>query len=101
MASVSLAADGRIAVSGDLLFGDAVAAREAGRALIAAVTGNRIEVTLAGLQRVSSVSAVVLIEWQRAAQAAGKTLVIHQAPARLAGILRLSGLDEVLPLAPA
>lgn len=98
MADITLAADGRIAVAGDLLFDDAVAARTAGRALIAAAAGPRVEVTLAGLARVNSVSAVVLVEWQRAAAEAGKTLAIVDVPPRLAGILRLSGLDEVLPL---
>lgn len=98
MAAVTLAADGRIAVAGDLLFDDAVAARDAGRALISAAVGPRVEVTLAGLARVNSVSAVVLVEWQRAAAAAGKSLLIVDVPPRLAGILGLSGLDEVLPL---
>lgn len=99
MAQVSLAADGRIAVAGDLLFDDAVAACEAGRALIAAAPGAQVDVSMGGLARVNSVSAVVLVEWQRAALAAGKTLRVHDVPPRLAGILRLSGLDGVLAIA--
>lgn len=99
MTDIRLAADGRITVAGDLLFGDAVAACAAGRALIAAHPGARVEVSLAGLVGINSASAVVLVEWQRAALAAGKQLAVHDAPARLAGMIRLSGLDEVLPLA--
>lgn len=96
--AVVTAREGGIAVEGDLLFDDAVAACAAGRALIASVSGARVDVSLAGLARVNSVSAVVLVEWQRAALAAGKALRIRDVPPRLAGILRLSGLHDVLPL---
>lgn len=97
MADVNLAADGRITVSGDLLFEHAVPVCTTGRGLIGAAAGESIEVSLAGLKRVNSVSAVVLLEWQRAALAAGKKLVIRDVPPRLAGIIRLSGLEQVLP----
>lgn len=97
MATVT-AREGRIAVEGDLLFDDAVAACAAGRALIAGTAGSQVEVSLAGLARVNSVSAVVLVEWQRAALAAGKSLRIRDVPPRLSGILSLSGLRDVLPL---
>lgn len=99
MATLTPVADGEVAVTGDLTFDEAVAATEAGRALIAAAAGRTLRLSLAGLGRINSVSAVVLIEWQRAAVAAGVRLEIADAPARLLGILRLSGLDEVLPLA--
>lgn len=98
MAEVTLTGDNRILVTGDLLFADAVAACTAGKVLVTAAPGKHVEVSLAGLQRINSVSAVVLIEWQRAALAAGKTLVIRDVPPRLAGMIRLSGLDEVLPI---
>ena len=100
MTDVALTADGRLAVSGDLLFDHAVEACAAGRALIAAHAGPVVEVSLAGLRRINSVSAVVLLEWQRAAAAAGKTLRIRDVPPRLAGMLRLSGLETVLPVSP-
>lgn len=96
MADVRLAADGRIAVSGDLLFDDAVAARDAGRALVLATAGPEVRVSLAGLGRISSVTGVVLVEWLRAAKAAGKQLRVEDVPPKLAGNLHLSGLDEVL-----
>lgn len=96
MAQVALAADGRISVSGDLHFADAVAACEAGRRLVLAAPGPSVTVSLAGLGRINSASAAVLVDWRRVAAAAGKTLVVRDVPDRLAGILRLSGLDEVL-----
>lgn len=96
MADVRVAADGRIEVGGDLLFDDAVAARDAGRALVAAAAGPVVTVSLAGLGRINSVTAVVLVEWRRAAEAAGKRLVVADVPPRLTGILRLSGLDQIL-----
>lgn len=98
MAQVRAAGDGRIEVAGDLLFDDAVAARDAGRALVAGMTTPVVTVSLAGVGRVNSVSAAVLVEWQRAAAAAGRQLVVADVPPRLAGIIRLSGLDAVLPV---
>ncbi|MFZ5757860.1 MAG: STAS domain-containing protein [Pseudomonadota bacterium] len=95
-ATVRLDERGRIAVTGDLLFAGAVAACDAGRALVAAAPGSTVEVSLAGLGRINSVTAVVLVEWQRAARAAGKRLAVADVPPRLAGILELSGLGDVL-----
>lgn len=96
MGEVRALTDGRLAVTGDLLFQDAVSVCAAGRALIAGMQASRIEVTLAGLARVSSVSAVVLVDWRRAAAGLGKQLVVLDLPPHLVGILRVSGLDEVL-----
>lgn len=97
MATVRATAPDRLEVAGDLLFDDAVAAAAAGRALVAAAGARPVTVSLAALARVNSVSAVVLVEWQRAAVAAGGSLRVADVPPRLAGILRLSGLEEVLP----
>ncbi|MFP5384408.1 MAG: lipid asymmetry maintenance protein MlaB [Gammaproteobacteria bacterium] len=97
MAEVRAAGNDRIEVAGDLLFGDAVAARDAGRALIAGMSVPEVTVSLAALGRVSSVSAVVLVEWQRCVAATGKQLKVVDVPPKLAGILRLSGLEELLP----
>lgn len=97
MAEVVLEAPGRIRVAGDLHFADAVAACAAGNALIAGMGGGTVEVSLAGLARINSACAAVLLAWQRTAQAGGRQLRIRDVPQQLAGILRLSGLDEVLP----
>lgn len=99
MATVRAGSDGRLEVAGDLLFDDAVPVRDAGRLLIQAATTPVVTVSLAGVGRVNSVSVAVLVEWQRiAAAAGGRTLAVVDVPAQLAGILRLSGLDEVLAL---
>ncbi len=96
MAIVRPLADGSIAVEGDLLFDDAVAVAAAGRALVLAAPGSRVQVSLAGLGRINSVSAVVLLAWLQAARNAGKQLQVVDVPPQLAGILRVSGVDEVL-----
>lgn len=96
MAEVAAAGDNRITVSGDLLAADAVLACRVGQALIAAAPGGTVEVSLGSLARVSSASAAVLIEWRRVARRAGKTLQLRDVPERLAGILRVSGLDTFL-----
>lgn len=98
MATVRAGSDGRLEVAGDLLFDDAVPVRDAGRLLIQAATTPVVTVSLAGVGRVNSVSVAVLVEWQRIAAASGRTLAVADVPAQLAGILRLSGLDEVLAL---
>ena len=96
MAEVRAAGPDRIEVAGDLLFDHAVAVRDAGRRLLAGVTAPVVTVGLGGLGRVNSVSAAVLVEWQRQVAAAGRRLVVADVPPRLAGIFRLSGLDLVL-----
>lgn len=96
MTDIRRDAGGRIAVSGDLLFEDAVAARDVGCELVRAANGPEVRVSLAGLGRINSAAGVVLVEWSRAARVAGKRLVVEDVPPTLAGNLRLSGLDEVL-----
>lgn len=96
MAVLRLRADGGIAVEGDLLFDDAVAAAGAGRTLVLAAPGHEVRVSLGGLGHINSVSAVVLLAWVRAAQGVGKQLRIEDVPPQLAGILRVSGVDAVL-----
>lgn len=98
MASVRAAGPGRIEVAGDLLFDHAEAAAAAGRALVVAAGGQPVTVSLAGVGRANSAGAAVLIEWQRAAVAAGGSLQVVDVPPRVAGILRLSGLDSLLAL---
>ena len=98
-AVVALDARGGLTVSGDLLFDQAEAACRAGLALLAGLPGPRVEVSLAGLGRVNSVTAVVLVEWRRAARAAGKALAVTALPPPRAGTCRRSGLDDVLPAA--
>lgn len=99
MATLHASGSDRLDVAGDLLFSDAVRTRDLGRDLIAGLPAGRITVSLAAVGRVNSVSAVVLLDWQRAATAAGKTLRVVDVPPRLAGILRLCGLEDLLPAA--
>lgn len=96
MAILQVSGSDRIDVRGDLLFDDAVPARDAGRVLITGLPAGKVSVSLAGVARVNSVSAVVLLDWQRAAASAGKELRVVDVPPRLAGILRLCGLEDLL-----
>lgn len=96
MAILQVSGSDRIDVRGDLLFEDAVQARDAGRDLIAGLPAQRIRVSLEAVGRVNSVSAVVLLDWQRAAASAGKEFRVVDVPPRLAGILGLCGLEDLL-----
>jgi ABC-type transporter Mla MlaB component len=95
MAEVRATAPGQLVLSGDLLFGDAVAVAEAGRRLLAGA-GDGVTVDLSGLERVNSAVLAVLLDWQRAAAAGNRRLRITGTPGRVAGLVRLSDLGELL-----
>ena len=55
-------------------------------------------IDLAPLQECNSAAVVLLMAWYRYAHAHEKTIVYTDAAADLANIIRVSGLDEILPL---
>lgn len=55
-----------------------------------------VVVDASGLQRFDSSALAVLLECQRLAQAWGKGFVVRQAPAKLAHLARLYGVDSLL-----
>ena len=61
-----------------------------------------VVVDASNLQRFDSSALAVLLECQRAAQARGKPFELRAAPAKLAALARLYGVDVLLmPAAPA
>lgn len=53
---------------------------------------------LAGVGHVDSSGIAVILGWMRAAQKAGRTMTVANAPAALRSIAQLYGVEEILPL---
>jgi len=64
---------------------------------MSAIVAGEAEVDLGALQGFDSAAIAVLLAWQRAARAAGKTLHISGLPAGLASLATLYGVDRLLP----
>lgn len=98
MTQATAAADYRL--EGAVSFETMARIRAAGEAAIDEA-GERAVVDLSGLESGNSVTVALLMAWLRAAERAGKTLVITAAPVELINIVELSGMTSVLPLAEA
>ena len=59
-------------------------------------SGAVVSVDASALRQVDSSALAVLLECQRRAQAAGKSFVVNQVPAKLGELARLYGLDALL-----
>ena len=66
------------------------------RAGLQALAAGDTEVDLASLQRFDSTAVAALLEWQRAAAAAGQRLRITNRPDGLDSLARLYGVDHLL-----
>ncbi len=76
-----------------LTMADAAAVVRAGRQAVAA---GETQVDLASLQRFDSTAVAALLEWQRAASAAGSTLQISNLPEGIDSLARLYGVAHLL-----
>ena len=86
--------DGRFALTGDLVFGNAARALEAGEA---AFGGHpEVEVDLAGVGRVDSAGLALLLEWALAARASGGSVRYRNLPAGAAALAGISDVSELL-----
>lgn len=84
-------------LTGAVTFANLVPVRAEGEAAIAAA-GERAVVDLAGLEDGNSAAVAVLMAWYRKARTLGKDIVFLDAPAEVRNIIKLSGLNGVLPL---
>ena len=60
-----------------------------------------LEVDLGGVRRSDSAGLALLIEWVRQARAVDQTIRLVNMPEQMRDIVRVSGLDNVLPFGPA
>lgn len=88
---------GRYRLEGDLTFATVRAALQATLPLFR--KGENLRFDLGGIDRADSAAAALLVEWMRRAEPAGRIRYAHL-PESLWAIVRVSGVDELLPLEP-
>lgn len=60
--------------------------------------GDTVICDLSGIERSDSAGLALLVSWARAARSRGKSLRLRAIPAQLLSLVRVSGLEAVLPL---
>ncbi|MDX2505727.1 MAG: STAS domain-containing protein [Gammaproteobacteria bacterium] len=60
---------------------------------------NTLDIDLSQLERSDSSGLAMLVEWYREAEQRDKRITFFNLPAQMYDIARMSGLDEILPLA--
>jgi len=85
----------RLAVSGNLTIPQASHLLEEGSRYVSARDAT---FDLAAVEQVDSSGVAVILGWMRAAQAAGRTISVANAPGSLRSIAQLYGVDDILPL---
>ncbi|MBI3773829.1 MAG: STAS domain-containing protein [Gammaproteobacteria bacterium] len=61
-------------------------------------SGDTVICDLSGIERSDSAGLALLMSWMRAAQHRGRSLRLRAMPAQLLSLVRVSGLEAVLPL---
>lgn len=89
--------DGRLVLAGRLTSETVVALESQGRALLKAADTTYI-IDFAEVTYSSSAGVALMLAWLRAARGAGADLIFKNLPARLLGLLRVTGLQDVLPI---
>jgi phospholipid transport system transporter-binding protein len=95
MNGLTQAADGRLAVSGDMTLETARALLAEG---LAALAQGEVTFDLATVDEIDSSGLAVLFGWLRAASAQGKSLRIANPPRNLLSLAEVYGVGELLPL---
>ncbi len=90
--------DGRLEISGDLLFESAIWLRTEGEKVLPGM-GKSVVVDMRQVGRVASVGISVLLCWLRMAQVLGKELKFVNSPDDMLDVSRVSSLDSVIPFA--
>lgn len=88
-----------LSLGGRVDYDNASACQQAGEVIMAALETGAWTCDLAALETGSSVTAAVLMGWQRYAISRGATLSLTHAPERLVAILAASNLDDVFAVA--
>ena len=83
-------------LAGDLGLTSVGGVLEDGRAAIAAAPGRAVVLDLSGVDKSDSAGLALVVDWLRAARRRDLALSIRGAPAQLALIARVSGLDELI-----
>lgn len=90
------AADGRLRVAGPLTIDTITAVLAESEPLF---TAPETVVDLAAVTEVDSAGVSLLLQWQRSARAAGRTISVVNLPASLKSLAELYGVAELIPAA--
>ncbi len=94
------AVSGGLRVSGELVFETVPELLEQGRVLFEEGAPG-FELDLGGVTRADSAGLALLVEWMRIAHRRHRNIVFRNVPEQMLAIARVSGLEEILPLASA
>ncbi len=87
---------GRWRVSGELSFATVPELARAGMQMLAGT--DPVEVDLGGVRRSDSAGVALLVEWLRQARQRGVELRYSHLPEQMRNIIRVAGLDRILPV---
>lgn len=68
---------------------------------LAAITQGQTDIDLSAVTTVDSSAVAVMLEWQRAATAVGKTIIFYGVPASLTSLIALYGVADFLTATPS
>ena len=88
--------DGRVRLCGQLDVESVPALSEQVRQLAAG--GGELDVDLGGITHADSAGVALLVEWYRQARQHGQNLRFVNLPAQMQAIIRVSSLEQVLPI---
>ncbi len=88
--------DGRVRLRGQLDVESVPALSEQVRQLAAG--GGELDVDLGGITHADSAGVALLVEWYRQARQHGQNLRFVNLPAQMQAIIRVSSLEQVLPI---
>ncbi|ORU90972.1 MAG: anti-sigma-factor [Cycloclasticus sp. symbiont of Poecilosclerida sp. N] len=95
-AQLTKTGSGKIAVSGTLAFGLVIGLLRDSQCFFSGQ--EPLVFDLSGVKKTDSAGLALLIEWMVLAKESGQTISFQQIPKQMLDIVRLSGLDEILPI---
>jgi len=97
-AATLITADSTLTVSGALDFDSVLALQQQGAQWIQKIAPAPITLNLAGVTYSSSAGLALLLDWLRAAHRSGKQISVANMPVDMLALVRVSGLEQSLPL---
>ena len=98
-AQLEKVSEGHYILKGQLNFGSVPELWNDNKALLFDDESNTLDINLAQLERSDSSGLAILVEWYREAEQRNKNITFLNMPAQMYDMARISGLNEILPLA--
>ena len=93
---ISESTKGRVVVTGELTFATARDARQLGVLVLEGSAAERIVIDCGGVTRADSAGLAVLLDWLAWGRRRSRPVSLHNLPASLLAIARISEVDELL-----